>query len=427
MLDGSSDDDLLLILEHGDDVLVGVLDVLALKVGDRVDESTCVVQGTRRHFLLGNNSSGNSDSVIVFTECRSLMNDTGTRTSLDVRVTNHSVRLVLVLFGKVVEQRRVPPALHIFSLEFANNLVLWLFRVLLLVGEFGKERADQFFQEDEASVSGEVLDLDVGEFGVDTERQVGGKRPRGCGPCQEGGFRIVDELECDGDCKGLVENDGVMVRLTSRIKDISVIITSLKVTQRSRASRRIRHHPQSSVDLSLLPQLTKHPPDTLHELGIHGDVTIFKVDPSAHLFNDMLPFPSVLQDNLSAFGIVLVDSHVHDVFLALDVEHLVNLVFDGQAVSIPSESSFNMVSRRIGVTRHHILDGTQEQVSVMRQTSGERRTIVESEFAISLALFEPLLAQLLTGLERIDGSPELQDLFVVGGKGDGLEGCDRVG
>jgi hypothetical protein len=140
----------------------------------------------------------------------------------------------------------------------------------------------------------------------------------------------------------------------------------------------------------------------------------------------MLPFPSVLQDNLSAFGIVLVDPHVHDVFLALDVEHLVNLVFDGQAVGIPSESSFDMMSGRIGVTRHHVLDGTQEQVSVMRQTGGERRTIVESEFAISLALLEPLLAQLLTGLERVNGSPEFENLFVVRGEGDGLEGYDRA-
>lgn len=57
----------------------------------------------------------------------------------------------------------------------------------------------------------------------------------------------------------------------------------------------------------------------------------------------------------------------------------------------------------------------------MRQTSGERRTIVESEFAVSFTLFEPRLAQLLTGLEGIDGPPELENLLIVRRESYGLE------
>lgn len=104
------------------------------------------------------------------------------------------------LLGKVVEQRGIPPSLHIFTLELSDDLVLWLFRVLLLVGQFREERTDQFFQQDEASVPGKILNLDVGEFRVDTECQVGRERP-GCGrPCQERGFWVIDEFESDGDC-----------------------------------------------------------------------------------------------------------------------------------------------------------------------------------------------------------------------------------
>lgn len=53
--------------------------------------------------------------------------------------------------------------------------------------------------EDEVLVVLFVVYFDVGEVGMNTESKVGRERPRGRRPCEEGGFRIVNERECNSD------------------------------------------------------------------------------------------------------------------------------------------------------------------------------------------------------------------------------------
>ena len=118
-------------------------------------------------------------------------------------------------------------------------------------------------------------------------------------------------------------------QLTCRISNIAIVLSSLKVTEWSGTSRRIRHDPQPSVHLSFLPQLAKHPPNTLHKGRLQGLVARLKVDPPSHPFNGMLPLAGVSHDNLSTRCVVLVNTHLHHVGFALDVESFVDLVFDG--------------------------------------------------------------------------------------------------
>jgi hypothetical protein len=89
----------------------------------------------------------------------------------------------------------------------------------------------------------------------------------------------------------------------------------------------------------------------------------------------------------------------------LDTELLVNLVLNGQTVSIPSETTFNAVAGRMSISSYNILqhnqnmhfqlhiqyedlsvssrdlylDGTCEQMTIMGKTSGEGRSVKESE------------------------------------------------
>jgi hypothetical protein len=145
------------------------------------------------------------------------------------------------------------------------------------------------------------------------------------------------------------------VWLTGRISGIPVVLPGLEVTERRRAARGIRHDPQAPVDLVLLPQLAKHPPHRLHESRLEGLVTRLKVDPPTHALDRVLPLASVTHHDLSARGVVLVDTEGHDVGFALDVEGFVNLVLDGKTVRVPSETTLDMVARRVGMAGDNVL------------------------------------------------------------------------
>jgi len=142
---------------------------------------------------------------------------------------------------------------------------------------------------------------------------------------------------------------------TSWVVDVSVILSSLEITQWSGTGSRVRHDSLTSVDLVLLPKLTKDPPDALHESNVECLVVVVEIDPSPNPLDGMSPFSSISHDNLATGGIVLVNTHVQDILLALDVELFVNLVFDGKTVCVPTETALDVETVGPGVTSHDIL------------------------------------------------------------------------
>ena len=84
------------------------------------------------------------------------------------------------------------------------------------------------------------------------------------------------------------------------------------------------------------------------------------------------------------------------------MELLVNLVLDGKTVAIPTEAASDVVTSGARKTSNNILDGTRENVTVMRQASGKRRSVVKDVFRATFAA-----PQLL--LERISLAPVLED------------------
>jgi hypothetical protein len=101
------------------------------------------------------------------------------------------------LFCKVVKHGDVSPSDHILSLEATDDLELgvllgiWLLAssVLLVDG------TEQLFEHDKVYSALEIVNLDVGEFWVDTEGQVGGEGVWGGGPCEEAGGGVIDQRE----------------------------------------------------------------------------------------------------------------------------------------------------------------------------------------------------------------------------------------
>jgi hypothetical protein len=142
---------------------------------------------------------------------------------------------------------------------------------------------------------------------------------------------------------------------TSRISCISVVITGLKVTQRGSTSHRVGHDLESSVDLVLLPQLAKDPPNRLHKAWLQCLVPSVKVDPSSHSLDSALPFIGVSHDDSPALGIVFLNTDIHDILLALDAELFVDLVLDRETMRIPSESSLDMVTSSVSMSGHDVL------------------------------------------------------------------------
>ena len=69
-----------------------------------------------------------------------------------------------------------------------------------------------------------------------------------------------------------------------------VILGHLKVGEGRGAARGVGHHPEALVDETLVVDLLEHPPDGLHEPGVHGLVVVLEVNPPAHPSNDLFPF-----------------------------------------------------------------------------------------------------------------------------------------
>lgn len=97
MLDGTGDDNLLLRLQHCNDILVCILYVLALEIRHGVDESTGIVERAGGHLVFSDDTVRDGDSVVVFTESGGLVDDTSTGGGIDVRIADDSVGLVFEL------------------------------------------------------------------------------------------------------------------------------------------------------------------------------------------------------------------------------------------------------------------------------------------------------------------------------------------
>lgn len=250
---------------------------------------------------------------------------------------------------------------EVFTLVRLQNFVLLL---LLGLGGVLVESREELFAEDEVRVALLVVDLDVSKVGVNAEGKVGGKSPGSRGPREKGSRGIRDELEGDGDCRSDEStisrhapdfNEIEMKSRTSRVLDILVSLTSLEVGERGRATGRVGHDLQTSVHQVLLPQLAEYPPYRLHEARVERLVVVVEINPSSQSLDGPSPLGRVAHDDRAALGVVLVDTHLHDVGLGRDAELFVNLVLDGESVGVPSEPSLDVEPVRVSEAGDDVL------------------------------------------------------------------------
>ena len=197
MADIATDDETSLLLQILDDLRIGCLDVNALIVWHLAGEFTRLVERTRWKLVLFDNAVRDSDTVIVLSKRRGLVDDTGTRGVGNVLVGHNSERPVLVLLGKVVKHGHISPSDHVFTLKSADLFEFWLglgvglFLWVVSLVDSGQE----VFEQDKVLISLKVVDFDVSKVGVDTKTQIGRKGPGSGGPGEQRSGRVVDKGE----------------------------------------------------------------------------------------------------------------------------------------------------------------------------------------------------------------------------------------
>lgn len=155
-------------------------------------------------------------------------------------------------------------------------------------------------------------------------------------------------------------------------------------------------------------ELFEGPEHGLHVLDVEGLVIVVEVDPASLAGDVFLPFAGVLHDRGAAGVVELVDAHGLDLGFVCHTQLLHGFQLGGQAVRVPAEAALNAAAKLRLVTSHEVLDVTGQQVSVVRETVGEGRAVVEDEFV------GPILAgvaRINAGLESAVFVPVLQDEF----------------
>lgn len=94
-----------LLLQIPDDLTVCLLDIDTLIFWDFGCKSTSLINGTRRDLVLGDDLVSETDSIIVFSPCWSLVNDTGTSLLGNVVVRQDSECSVFVLLVSLLRIR----------------------------------------------------------------------------------------------------------------------------------------------------------------------------------------------------------------------------------------------------------------------------------------------------------------------------------
>ena len=291
----------------------------------------------------------NSSTVGVSDESRSLDPETA----------------VLLAVGEEVEDGYVLDSGEVAALHLLEHLELLLAEVVL----------ESALREDEHLVALQVLHLHVDEVGVDSQSQVGGEGPGSGGPGEEldVGVGLEGERDVDGG-----------------VGDLLVVLLHLEVGEDGVAGVGVGHDASAAVDESLLKEHLEDVPHGLHEAEVHGLVVIPEVDPPAEAVDDGLPLSGVPHDDVPALLVVLLDPHFEHLLLVGDLEFLVDLVLDGEAVTVPPEPALDVVTSLGGPAADHVLDGSCCDVAVMGSSGCEGRSIVECVRLEAFGLFELL-------------------------------------
>lgn len=186
--------------------------------------------------------------------------------------------------------------------------------------------------------------------------------------------------------------------------DVLVVLLGLEIGQDSHAPIGVRHDFASSIHKAFFEYFAEDPPDTLHKRGVHCFIRVVEIDPSTQSVDDFLPLGRVGQHNGFAFLVVVSDSVIENLISVSDSEFFVNLELDGKSVTVPAESSLDVVAGHGGVSCDDVFDGSCSDVAVVWEAGCERGSVVEGEERFSLVEFQ-------LGFQSVDFVPKGENFF----------------
>jgi hypothetical protein len=208
---------------------------------------------------------------------------------------------------------------------------------------------------------------------------IGGQRPGGGGPDQHQGA---------GQLVGAGQSITHRQRwILTAFVDV-VVHPQLMVGQRRLVVPAVGQDPESFIDQTLVVELLEGPDHALHVVRVERAVVVFEVDPASLAGDVFLPVGGVFQHRLAALVVEGADAELEDFVFGLDAQLAHCLELGRQPVGVPAEAAFDPTTAHGLVARHHVLHIAREQVPVVRESIGERRTVVEDE----------LVGPVLTGL-----------------------------
>ncbi|CAB4932200.1 unannotated protein [freshwater metagenome] len=300
------------------------------------------------------------DVHVLLTECRCEMDDSGAGVGGDVIGLQNAMR-ILVAEEEVVG-RCVGEADQLRAGVLREHLRL-LPQFLRIVRESGRG--------EHVTLPVGTADLNVVHLRMHRDREVRRQSPRSGGPDQ-----CVRAVQGCARCRqGHGDGDrGILTHL------VGVVEPGLLVGQRRLLVPAVRQHSVALVDQALVVERLERPHDGLHEVDVEGLVVVVEVDPPRLPSDVIPPLVGVLQHRLLAVGVELRQAHLVDLGLVLDAELLLRFQFGGKAVAVPPETTLDLLAAHGLEPGHEILDVPGEQMAVVRQAVGERRSVVENEF-----------------------------------------------
>ena len=400
-------------LQVVDDDAVGVEDLHPGVVGDGLDEAAVL-----RHGHDGLDALAVGDLLVDLAEGAGAVDQPGAVRGGDRVVGGHDAEGVLVA-REVGERWRVRQAHEVGTRPAPHDG--WLLAQLAGIGSeagLGQDHAGGCLVCRPRPGTPAVLDGDVVDLRAHHHREVARQGPRRRGPDQQ--LRALQ-----GAVGGDVEADGDG-RVLAILVDV-VVHAQLVVRQRRLVVPAVREHPEVLVDQALVPQALERPDDRLHVVGVERAVVVLEVHPSGLAGDVGLPLAGVLQHRRAARLVEGVDAHLGDLVGGLDAVQAHRLELGGQAVRVPAEASLDAASTHRLVARDDVLDVAGQQVAVVRQTVGERGTVVEDELVGSGVTGRPGLD---AGAEGVVLGPEVEDALLdrreARARGDAT-GAVRVG
>ena len=241
---------------------------------------------------------------------------------------------------------------------------------------------------------------------------VGGKSPRGSGPCQSADTINTQRrsfLTCqgEGDCNRLI---------LTHLVDV-VIHTQFVIRQWSLVIPAIGQNTETFIGKTLVIKTFESPNDRLHEGDVESLVIVFKIDPASLTGDVLFPFTGVTKDGRASFCVERSDTHLFNFFLFGDSQLAHSLELCRETVSVPSKATVHFLSSHGLVAREEVLCISGEQVSVVGKTIGKGWTVVEDPLVTISALFNG-------GFERVVFLPEGKNLLFY--RGERRRGNDLV-